>query len=404
VRLVGAGVAPAAIASANQPLNVALAWEFLSEARDLGVTVRLRDGQGHTWASRTYTPLGSLSAITNTKSPVDQAGLIIPVGLPPGQYEIVAGVVSSGTQELIHATRAGNAAQLIELAALVVQQPTTPEPAFRLPIQRIAAGQPYEGIAILGYSGNVANHTLLSGEEFALTLFLQAQGSALPDRQLYISLLDKNGAGVAGWEGWTPANWPPSAWPPGALVQAPVRFSPSAILPTGEYRLIAGFFHPATGNKSPPIVLDLVALRRRTAQLTEPTIPAALTPPVQFGTHAILLGYNATRRADQLELTLYWQVLQTLQPSHHIFVHLDTPAGVTLAQSDGPPLTREGAAPTGTWQPGEYLVTQHELALSGDSTDAVLRVGLYLPGTGVRLPASSNSQPAGDAAIIFPIP
>jgi hypothetical protein len=279
-----------------------------------------------------------------------------------------------------------------------------PEPPFRLPIQRISAAQTGEGIALLGYSGNVVNQTLLSGEEFDLTLFLQAQAATLPDRQLYVSLLDKNGAGVAGWEGWSPPDWHPSAWPPGALVQAPVRFFTPATLPSGEYRLVAGLLNPEDGNQSPPVLLDQVELRQRTAHFIAPAIPIPLAPPVQFGTHALLLGYTATHQADQLELTLYWQVLQTLQPSHHIFVHLDTPAGVTLAQRDGPPVTIEGAAPTGTWQPGEYLVTQHRLALPGDTADASLRVGLYLPETGVRLPASSNGQPAGDAASIFPVP
>ena len=34
---------------------------------------------------------------------------------------------------------------------------------------------------------------------------------------------------------------------------------------------------------------------------------------------------------------LYWEVLQPLLPPHHIFVHLDTPDGQTVAQQDGPP-------------------------------------------------------------------
>jgi hypothetical protein len=404
VRLVGAGVAPAEIASANQPVNIALAWEVLGDPRDLDVTLRLRDGQGHTWANRNYTPLGSLSAMTETQPLVDQAGLLIPVGLPPGQYEIVAGVVSSATQELLQPTGADNAAKLIGLTSLVVQQPPMPEPSFRLPIQRITTAQTGEGIDLLGYSGNVVHRTLLSGEEFDLTLFLQAQEAALPDRQLYVSLLDKNGAGVAGWEGWSPADWRPPEWPPGALVQAPVRFSTPSTLPGGEYRLIAGVLNPENGAKSPPVLLDPVELRRRAARFLAPAISTPLAPPVQFGTHAMLLGYTATRQADQLELILYWQVLQTLQTSHHIFVHLDTAAGVTLAQSDGPPVTADGPAPTGTWQPGEYLVTQHGLVLPGNPADAVLRVGLYLPETGVRLPASANGQSIGDAAMISPVP
>jgi hypothetical protein len=205
---------------------------------------------------------------------------------------------------------------------------------------------------------------------------------------------------VAGWEGWTPVTWRPSTWPAGALVQAPVHFFTPATLPSGDYRLIAGLLNPENGEKNPPTLLDTVTMYQRAANFTAPVLPAPLTPPVQFGAHALLLGYNATRQDNQLMLTLYWQVLQTLLPPHHIFIHLDSAAGETLAQRDDAPQTAVGPAPTGSWQPGEYLATEHALTLPDTLDETNLHVGLYLPESGVRLPATSNGEPAGDAATI----
>ena len=98
-------------------------------------------------------------------------------------------------------------------------------------------------------------------------------------------------------------------------------------------------------------------------------------------------------------MRLYWEVLQPLLPPHHIFVHLDTPDGQTVAQQDGPPAAaappgdpRAGPAPTGSWQPGEFLTTEHLLNATPGAGD-VIRVGLYDPETQVRLPVTVNGQP-----------
>ena len=86
-----------------------------------------------------------------------------------------------------------------------------------------------------------------------------------------------------------------------------------------------------------------------------------IEPPVQFGTHAQLIGYDLDMDSTdgKLYLTLHWQVNQTLLPPHHIFVHLDNEFGETVAQDDGPPVTANGRAPTGSWLPSEFVSTLH---------------------------------------------
>jgi len=182
-------------------------------------------------------------------------------------------------------------------------------------------------------------------------------------------------------------------------VQAPLEFFTPATLPTGRYQLFAA---PLTdpGTDAETVMLGGVTLRQRTAIFAQPPISNPLPQAVQFGSHIQLLGYQVERTADQLQVQLHWQVLQPLLPPHHLFVHWDTLDGITLAQHDGPPHLVDGLAPTGTWQPGEYLITTHQLSAATAGQDGVLRVGLYLPETGVRLPATSDGAPIGDAAVV----
>jgi hypothetical protein len=406
VRLTGAGLAPTHVASANQPISLALQWQLQGETNDLGVTLRLHDQAGHVWANRDYQPLGSNLVITSNNQLIEQAGFIIPVGLPPDTYQLMLGVTISGTEQLLSLQSAApNRTALVALGVITVTEPIAPLPAFQLPIQKFApqtaTNQP---IRLLGYTGNLASTTLLAGEPVDLTLFLQASQPTV-DQQLYVSLLDAQGAGVAGWEGWSPRQWRSSQWSPGTLVQAPVTFFTPATLPTGEYQLIAGLLDPATGAQSPATQLDQVQIRQRQADFTPPPIAQPLDQPVRFGTHVDLLGYALDRQADSLRLTLFWKVQQTLLPPHHVFVHWDDADGTTIAQDDGAPITPAGPAPTGTWQPGEYLITEHHVILPPGvegvgEVGTQLRVGLYLPSSGERLPASRADAAVGDAASI----
>lgn len=406
VRLTGAGLAPTHVASANQPINVALQWQTTDEGRDLGVTLRLQDESGQVWANRDYQPLGSNLLFSTTEGLMEQAGMLIPVGLPPASYQLLLGVTISGTEQLLAPQSAvPDQTALVALGVMSITQPSAPLPPFQLPIQKFAPRSPAsQPLRLLGYAGNLANAALLAGEPVDLTIFLQAS-QPTPDQQLYVSLLDVQGAGVAGWEGWSPAQGRSSQWSPGTLVQAPVTFFTPATLATGDYQLIAGLLDPATGSKSTPTPLDQVQIRQRPAHFTAPQIPQPLDQPVRFGTHVDLLGYELERQPDSLQLTLYWQVQQTLLPPHHIFVHLDEADGTTVAQDDGAPSTPTGPAPTGTWQPGEYLITEHQVLLPPGPVAVAdagtqLRVGFYLPVGGERLPATQAGVSIGDVVEI----
>ncbi len=407
VTLLAAGFAPEEVASANQPVAVALRWRWRATGT-YHVTLRLQDSQGRVWAGRDYEPLG-LFASPGPAGPADQVteqvGFLIPAGLPPGPYTLAVGVGDGDGSRLFPVDDAPGALQdLVPLGEIQVVLPTSPPAPVRLPIQfPLETPATLQGVAVLGGATLPPGQPALAGDELPVRLFLRFGASAADSLQINLRLLDRGGYPVAGWSGWPLVHHPPGSWPPGALAQLPISFFLPADLEPGRYRLAVALEDQATGQATPPSILTAIEVTRRPAQFAAPSPSHRLDPPVQFGTHVRLVGYGFSPQGNALALTLYWEVLQPLLPPHHIFVHVDTAAGKTIAQADGPPETSAGPAPSGSWLPGEYLATTHLLPISdGQGADgpAQIRVGLYRPGDNVRLPASRGGKPVGDAAVL----
>lgn len=440
------GVGPTQVESANRVIGARLLWhvDTSSAGHSYQASLRLVDQNNRVWASRdvVVSPLDELMGGSDSAAAAQSApnefemvvGLLAPVGVPPGEYHFVIGVGEMNqpaspldSVEVTPLLPEGQEKLFIQLAQVQIEAPSVPVPAFRLPIQH--ALEPVarrDGVAFLGYAGLEERETVLAGDEFAVTLFVRrlASEEPLPSHELYVSLLDSSGAGVAGWEGWPLSDYSTTEWKDGALVQLPIEFALPATLPSAAYRVIVGLLEPASGAKSAPVELAAVKIRQRSARFEPPQMEHPLHQPVQFGAHVQLVGYDLAHlpEPDRLELRLHWRVLQSLLPAHNIFVHLVDESGQIITQSDGPPRSvlaggDTGRAPTGSWLPDEYLTTSHQVVLMPEIGSALgldeatgdislanqplgLRVGLYVPEGGQRLPASVNGQPAGDAALL----
>lgn len=418
VALTAAGVAPTTVASANQPILIRLAWQFGPDAPQQHVSLSLRDGAGRVWAVRDYEPIGKYAQGDDPGvgqggdgQVTDQVGLLIPVGLPPGSYQVVVGVGALVETDETDDTAAAapGLGNTVTLATIEITSPAVPLPAVRMPVeQRFPKPSAQGPAALLGYSGLEPGRGHLAGTEVAVRLAFQATAAAQVGYELVLTLVDGGGATVASYRGWPLPDYPVTAWPPGALVTVPAAVQTPADLPAGTYALYTGLA-PVGGDAAAAVKLTELQIVRR------PTLNAAgapqfvLDPPVQFGSHAQLLGYDLARDGNRLHLALYWNVLQPLLPQHHIFVHLDRADGATLAQADGPPQTATGAAPTGTWLPGEQLTTDVWLDIPPTLDDAaldqaVVRVGLYEPVSETRLPATRTGEPAGDSVDLRLVP
>lgn len=121
--------------------------------------------------------------------------------------------------------------------------------------------------------------------------------------------------------------------------------------------------------------------------------PTAAPIQATFGQLAELAGHDPL--PAELEpgrpypVTLYWRVRGETEQSYAVFVHLINEDGQIIAQHDGSP--GEGTLPTNIWVAGEIIRDPHAIMLPAELPPGryMLRVGIYDPISGERLPAAS---------------
>ena len=82
---------------------------------------------------------------------------------------------------------------------------------------------------------------------------------------------------------------------------------------------------------------------------------------------------------------------------YNVFVHLLDGRGQLVAQTDSAPVG--GSQPTSSWQAGEMIADRHGVLVPATlpAGEYELRVGIYSPPTGERLPVEdAGGHPLGD--------
>jgi len=125
-----------------------------------------------------------------------------------------------------------------------------------------------------------------------------------------------------------------------------------------------------------------------------------LDPPINFGHHIILMGYDLpsaqVRSSDKLALTLYWKASTPVPKNYQAFVHLIRPATTLWGQSDK---LNPGDAPTKRWPLDKFVWDAHLVdVLPGTPPgEYQISVGLYTLDDGTRAPVfDSSGQHTGD--------
>ncbi|MGQ9667836.1 MAG: hypothetical protein ACUVWB_11035, partial [Anaerolineae bacterium] len=131
--------------------------------------------------------------------------------------------------------------------------------------------------------------------------------------------------------------------------------------------------------------------------------PPAYTVEVQWPAGLSLQGYDLLVRDGTLRFTLYWQVIQPPGGEVVRFVHVLDAAGQIIGQSDMR-LENQGVPPS-AWLSGEYIMDSEEISLPAGCTPAKLRLGLYWPESGERLPlTASPGVEQSEHSILLPLP
>ncbi|MBN1120050.1 MAG: glycosyltransferase family 39 protein [Anaerolineae bacterium] len=126
-----------------------------------------------------------------------------------------------------------------------------------------------------------------------------------------------------------------------------------------------------------------------------------------FGESIRLAGYTISSESlvpgDALAVTLFWETDAPIEKRYRVFVHLYKPDGTIATQHDGEP--NSSLTPTTSWVPGETVIDNHGMLLTGDAAAGVypLMIGLYDAESGDRLPIELAGEPVGDRLLLVEI-
>ncbi|MHB1355714.1 MAG: hypothetical protein ACYCZF_07030 [Anaerolineae bacterium] len=121
---------------------------------------------------------------------------------------------------------------------------------------------------------------------------------------------------------------------------------------------------------------------------------------INLGNKVQLVGYtlsvNELIPGGEWLITFYWRSIAPLSEDYTVFVHLVDDQGEKIAQVDEQPVNNY--YPTSLWQTQDTIRDPHTVLIPADLSPGTytLSIGMYLLGTGQRLPIIPSSPPVTD--------
>lgn len=374
---------PSDIRPAARTVRVTLYWRAAGPtAHELMTFVHFGESFGERWAQSDSRPVRGAYPTTLWRPGAivaDVHDLPLPLGTPPGDYVLVAGVYRSAGDtgilpETVRETRLGP--QFLD---------SRPGGYTRARMDLNPTFARFNGVTLIGQrlpgdvvrpGGQLTIETLWRGErELATSLTLTAE---LVGDSRTVPL----GSSPLG------GRYTTVRWQPGEIVRDRETFRLPVDLPDGRYQLRLSL---GEGTRH---VLGTITVVGRERLFFLPRLPSNRVN-VRFGGGAELIGWSASLLADspepRAEVVLYWRSAGALESDYSVFVHLVNMNRVA-AQHDGPPA--EGAAPTTSWVANEYISDRHVVPLPSGIPPYQLRVvvGMYDPTTGRRLQSTRGDS------------
>jgi len=357
----------------TKQVRVDLRWQIenLSEIDDLLPYVRLYDEQGEWWAQNegfTY-PSGQWQ-VGDTL--LVRLSVPLPVGLPPGNYTLKAGLYSEGRDfNVMHLdARGAYAGPRARLADVFISGGPPATAADLIAVNAPLSPQRNTGLEgdlqLLGYQ--LSPNPARQGEWIDLTLYWNAR-TRLTARNLTVRL------GGRDWYVGAPARntLPFDQWLPGQLVID--RYALKVPLDQDARPAEVSVEVPGYGAAT-LTTLNVQETPRRFEGLSDSATPTEIV----FAQKIVLRGYEL-QAATPTHLALYWQALAEMPTNYTAFVHVLDATGQIVAQSDSQP--QGGSYPTSIWAAQEIVVEPYTFDLPPGEYE--LEVGWYVAETGERL-------------------
>ncbi len=388
LRLIRYGLADPSIGW-GQKLGAQLMWQTVaSPEANCTAFLHLVDGSGHLWG-QVDLPLRNERGEGTAEWPVGVEETIRYLldpwpGIPPGHYELLAGLYRSDTQQRL-SVRDGQGQPVGDVVSLgqvqVISSPLQPrveELAIPYSLQREIGNS----ILLLGYG--LSPLSVQPGMKLHLDLFWQVIAPSEEDYELLVEFGgEEKSAAIPN------PFYPSSQWRAGEVLRGQFDIPVPADLANGEYPVRINLVRPDGSHLlAEPVLLGRVGVKGRARSFEVPAISYRLD--LRLGDRVTLLGYDLPKPRVQprepLRLTLYWQAQGPTDAAYTVFTHLLGPEGRVVAQKDSPP--QGGAAPTTGWLPGEVIADEYQIPIPSELPPGPfqLEVGMYDPATGERLP------------------
>ena len=240
-----------------------------------------------------------------------------------------------------------------------------------------------ERARLLGY--DLSEKTLKPGSRLWVTLYWEGMAPMNKDYSVFVHLVDDRGVTVVQRDSYPGAgNSPTRDWAVGqSLRDVHPLDVPVTLLAEAPFRGRVGLYDYSTGRRLPidgsptgANALDLpteLGMEEAGGDLHELRF--------EFGERIALTGFSVeplvARPGAELQVTLRWQALHTLDNAYTVMVQLIRERSQIWGQNDHVP--RGGQSPTQTWTAGQVVTDQFELPISPDAPEDSygLVVGLY---------------------------
>jgi hypothetical protein len=389
-RLLGHDAFPSEIA-ADEPLSLWLYWrDRVPGGPAYRVYPELVDDRGEVWTAFPYWPTEYKPSSSPSKwSPDVYASTAFDLwplpGTPPGTYTITLTVFDRETlQQFTAYTGSGEViGPSYTLGQVQVRRPKTP------PSLSSFAAQDARIDAVVGplrlVTARLTPVTAKPGDRLSLEVVWLAERA--PKVNLWARLLVESPHGEALDLGLLPLvreDFPTTQWEADDRWRGQHSIRVPARLESGSYSFAVQLCQRIDGRCETfeaPLEIGRVEINTPARVWTVP--PLDVTADVQLGEVVTLLGATVTpitkrvHPGEGLEVTLVWRAEAETATDYRVFLHLMSPEGRLVTQSDGVPA--DWQRPTTGWLPGEIVLDKRTLVLPDHVAPGVytLVVGMY---------------------------